>query len=336
MTSPNASRRDFLLAMGTLGLGAVAAACTGKSTPSPTPTGLPPDGGASTPPGGGTGSITAIEKGANAQLSVLSAASAEAPLAPGKQLFGFALTTSAGGLVTGGQPSVYLAKDQTSKPLGPFAADWFPFTGYEKTADTSPKSPIGGIYSLEVDLPSPGNWYLAAVAQNGAQQAVGVSVVPVTGKKLPNAVGSPATPVDTPVATTEAKLKQICTRQPPCHMHAISITDALKNGKPTVIVFSTPLLCESQLCGPVTDEQILVSQKYAGKGNFIHVEEFLPGRQLKPPAPTLENQAPGFKAWHLQSEPWIFVVGRTGRISARLGPGPVVAEQIEAELKRVL
>lgn len=332
MTRPNPSRRDFLLGMGALGLGAVAAACTGKASSQPTPsassTRIPPDGG--------TGSVKAIESGATAQLSVLSAASAQTPLAPGKQLLGFALSNSSGGLVTGGQPAVYLAKDQTSKPLGPLPADWFPFTGYAKTGDTSPKSPIGGVYSLEVDFPAPGNWYMAAVAQNGAQRAVGVSVVPVTGKTVPNAVGSPAIPVDTPVATTEAKLKQICTRVPPDHMHAISITDGLKNGKPTVIVFSTPLLCQSMLCGPVTDEQILVSEKYAGKANFIHVEEFLPGPQLKPPAPTLGNQSPGFKAWHLQSEPWIFVIDRRGLISARLGPGPVVAEQIEAELKRVL
>jgi len=45
-----------------------------------------------------------------------------------------------------------------------------------------------------------------------------------------------------------------------------------------VVNFGTPLLCESRLCGPVIDEQILVFQKYGpGQANFIHVEEFLPG-----------------------------------------------------------
>jgi hypothetical protein len=110
----------------------------------------------------------------------------------------------------------------------------------------------------------------------------------------------------------------------------------LGSGKPTVVVFATPLLCESRLCGPVTDEQILVSRAYAARANFIHVEEFLPGPQLQPPAAEAQNRSPGFKAWHLLSEPWVFVINRKGVISARLGPGPVVAPQIEQELKKVL
>ena len=56
----------------------------------------------------------------------------------------------------------------------------------------------------------------------------------------------------------------------------------------------------------------------------------------KPPIPTAANQSPGFKAWHLTSEPWCFVIDRKGVITAALGPGPVVAPQIEEELKRVL
>jgi len=119
-------------------------------------------------------------------------------------------------------------------------------------------------------------------------------------------------------------------------MHAVSLNAALRGGKPTVVVFPTPLLCESRLCGPVTDEQILVSERYGKKANFIHVEEFLPGPQLQPPAAEAQNRSAGFKAWHLLSEPWVFVIDRKGVISARLGPGPVVAPQIEQELRRVL
>jgi hypothetical protein len=119
-------------------------------------------------------------------------------------------------------------------------------------------------------------------------------------------------------------------------MHTVSLDAALGNGKPTVVTFSTPALCQSELCGPVTDEQILVSQKDRGKANFIHVEEFLRGPDLQYPAATGPNRSPGFKAWHLLSEPWVFVIDRKGVISARLGPGPVVAPQIEEELNKVL
>src|SRR5438067_9284190 len=57
------------------------------------------------------------------------------------------------------------------------------------------------------------------------------------------------------------------------------------NGKPSVAVFSTPLLCQSQLCGPVTDEVLLVYEQVGkDRANFIHVEEFLPGPDLEPDA----------------------------------------------------
>jgi hypothetical protein len=321
------SRREFLIALGAAGLGAAAVACTGSGSPKPTPS------GSSAAPN----SIIGLVDG-NEQLSLFSGGGeADAPLLPGKQLFGFALTTKAGSLLTGGTPQVYIAKDQTSPATGPVPATWYPFEGYDATHDTSPRSPIAqGLYSATIDFPDTGNWYVAAVAQGGSgQTAVGVGAVAVA-PTAPNAPGSKATSVKTPVATSGTALQQACTRTPPCHLHAISLDAALKNGKPTVVSFSTPALCQSELCGPVTDEQILVSEKQGGKANFIHVEEFLRGPDLKYPAATAPNRSPGFKAWHLLSEPWIFVIDRKGVISARLGPGPVVAPQIEEELKKVL
>jgi hypothetical protein len=321
------SRRDFLVALGALGLGAAAVACTSSS---------PPGASQPTGPSAQPGSIIALVDG-NEQLSLFSGGGeADAPLLPGKQLFGFALTTQQSSLVSGGSPQVYIATDQTSKAAGPFAATWYPFTGYEATHDHSPRSPIAqGLYSVELDFPKAGNWYVAAVAQGSSGTSVGVGAVAVAPTAA-NAPGSKATSVRTPVATSGTALQQICTREPACHMHAVSLDAALGNGKPTVVTFSTPALCQSQLCGPVTDEQILVSRQYGKKANFIHVEEFLRGPDLQSPAATAPNRSPGFKAWHLLSEPWVFVIDRKGVISSRLGPGPVVAPQIEQDLKKVL
>jgi hypothetical protein len=120
-------------------------------------------------------------------------------------------------------------------------------------------------------------------------------------------------------------------------MHYVSLDDALRNGLPTVIVFATPLLCESQTCGPVVDEQVLVFEKYGpSRANFIHVEEFLPGRDLKPPAPTVKNLSPAFKSWKFDTEPWVIVIDRRGVVRARLGPSATAAEQIESALRPLL
>jgi len=74
------------------------------------------------------------------------------------------------------------------------------------------------------------------------------------------------------VATSPAGLAKICTRNPVCPTHAISLDQALRSGRPTVVSFATPLLCTSRMCGPVVDEQILAFQTLRSQANFIHVE----------------------------------------------------------------
>jgi hypothetical protein len=111
-------------------------------------------------------------------------------------------------------------------------------------------------------------------------------------------------------------------------MHAISLDDALTNGKPTVVSFATPLLCQSQLCGPVVDEQLLVYQKVGAQtANFIHVEEF-PERDASKPAPA-------FLAWKFTTEPWVIVIDKKGTIRSRF-EGTITAAQIEEALRPLL
>jgi hypothetical protein len=269
---------------------------------------------------------------------MISTASPDTPVNPGKNRFGFALSSPANNsLVTGGNPQVYLAKDQTSKAVGPFGAQWFPLSGYDQTGDRSPRSPIAvGVFVVELDVPGPGTWLVTATTDaNGQRGVADPNSLTVVSGPLATAAGAKAISTPTPVATTDAKIAAICTREPVCHMHAISLDDALRDGRPTVAGFATPLLCESQLCGPVIDEQILASQRFGSKANFIHVEEFLPGPDHTPPAPSLQTQSPAFKAWHLTTEPWVFVIDRKGviRFSAN---GPVAAPEIEAAVESLL
>jgi hypothetical protein len=261
--------------------------------------------------------------------------SSNTPVPAGSVRFSFALSDVKGGLITGGSPQVYASKDQTSKAVGPAAATWYPFTAYDLTHDTSPKTQLLGTYAAEIALPESGDWIIGVLAQGGSVTGFGTAAQPVATGNVPHAPGTKATTVATPVATTDAAIAAICTRTPVCHLHAVSLDAALKNGKPTVVSFATPLLCESQLCGPVVDEQILAGEHTGAKANFIHVEEFLPGPTHTPPPATLENQSPAFKAWGLDTEPWVFVIDRHGVIRASF-EGPVTAPQIEAVLQPLL
>ena len=312
------TRREVLTA---IPLAFVAAACT-KSA------GKPPPGPSPSP-----GSIDAIKLGAT-ELSLLQA---QSELTTGKSLFSFGLTTQDGKLLLGGSPSAYAAQDPAaSGALGPFTATSYKFTAGDVFKDNAPRSDLTGFYVAEVDLPKPGSWTVVAVATLASAKAVGVGLVTVVARPTVAPIGSKALSTKTPMATTTDALKQICTRDPPDTMHYVSLDKALMSGKPTVVVFSTPLLCESRMCGPVTDEvYALFKGMGAARANFIHVEEFLPGPTLTPPPATEENQSPPFKAWHLLTEPWTFVIDGRGIIRARF-EGPVVASEIAAALQPLL
>jgi hypothetical protein len=167
---------------------------------------------------------------------------------------------------------------------------------------------------------------VAAAVQADGGRAVGQGGVPVAAE-VPAAVGSKAKPLATPVATTAAGRKKICTREPACPLHEISLDDALKAGRPTVVNFGTPQLCTSQICGPVVDEQMVVADKVGDKASFVHVEIY-PSRDTSKPVKALTEY--GFT-----TEPWLLVVDRDGMIRARY-EGPVTAGQIETALRPLL
>jgi hypothetical protein len=255
------------------------------------------------------------------------------PIQRGTNIVAFDLSEgTTGQLMEGGSPEVYLTREGDVVPLGPYHATWSPFTGYAQTVDHSPKSAIPGVYFVQLDFPRVGVENVLATSPLGRSHGVGRAIVYVGEPKVA-LVGSKATSVKTPVATTEKGLREVCTRQPPDPMHYISLDHALKNGKPTVAVFSTPLFCESQLCGPVTDEVLLLYQKYGKtKANFVHIEEFLPGPDLKPDASKL---SPGFVAWKFTTEPWVIVIDGKGIIRARF-IGPATAPMIDEALTPLL
>ncbi len=308
------SRRELLrlagVGGGALGLAALLAACGGDDQPG---------GSAGAAP---AGSLKALQADAT-QLSLLGA---QSQLQVGVSLYTFGLSTPDNRLVTGGSPQIWVAKNDTGRAAGPFPTRWFELTAYEETKDGSPRSPLTGFYGAEVEFPEAGDWMVAATLEVDGGRSVGRGAVPVSAE-VPAAVGSKAKPLATPVATSPAGRKKICTREPACPLHAISLDDALSAGRPTVVNFGTPLLCTSQMCGPVVDEQMVVADKLGTKASFIHVEIY-PSRNTAKPVRALTEY--GFS-----TEPWMLVVDRDGVIRARY-EGPVTAGQIEDALRPLL
>jgi hypothetical protein len=304
----------LLVALAVLGAACGSDAPPTTSGPANSPSGSP----------AATGSIGELTQGAP-QLSLLIAQSV---VLTGKGDITFGLVTGGGDLVTGGTAQLYAAPDQTSPALGPFPGTFHQYTAFQEFPSDSPISPLTGFYVAEVELPNAGNWVFAGVPDGGPQQGVGTAILPATEGPIPAQVGTKALSVETPVGTTDAELRAISTRDPPDPMHYLSLDKALANGKPTVVNFGTPLLCESRMCGPVVDEVIKVYTDIGkDQANFVQVEIY-PERDVNKPAPP-------FLAYGFNTEPITLVIDRDGVIQARW-EGPVTYQQIEAALQPLL
>jgi hypothetical protein len=143
-------------------------------------------------------------------------------------------------------------------------------------------------------------------------------------------VGDEAPRIHTPTkASVGGDIKKIDTRDPPDDMHDVDFAKVVGK-KPVVLVFATPLLCQSRVCGPVVDIADEVKAKRGKEADFIHMEIYTDNQVEK-------GFRPQVLAWHLPTEPWLFAIDRNGIIRARLEGAFSVAElnkAIDAAVKR--
>jgi hypothetical protein len=119
----------------------------------------------------------------------------------------------------------------------------------------------------------------------------------------------PAIATDTP-ATVGGNTTLLTTRVPPDDMHAVSFSNVLGK-RPIALLFSTPQLCQSRVCGPVTDIAAELEHQFGNRVEFIHQEVYVNNQPS-------QGLRPQLKAFHLETEPWLFTVNRRGVIAARL------------------
>jgi hypothetical protein len=132
--------------------------------------------------------------------------------------------------------------------------------------------------------------------------------------------------MDTPTVGQEP-IEKIDTRDPHDDMHSVNFRDALGK-KPIVLVFATPQLCQSRVCGPVVDVAEELKAKYGKQADFIHMEIYNDNDVAK-------GFRPQVLKWGLPTEPWVFTIKRDGTIAARI-EGAYSADELDAAIKKAL
>jgi hypothetical protein len=127
--------------------------------------------------------------------------------------------------------------------------------------------------------------------------------------------GSPLPPADTATTAQAFKVDPICTRVPMCPFHTVNLRDALGQGKPVVVLLSTPAYCQTAVCGPILD---LLIEQVATRTDItvIHSEVY------ENPKDNIENLAKAQlaalpKAYHMEWEPALFVTDAANVLQAR-------------------
>lgn len=175
-----------------------------------------------------------------------------------------------------------------------------------------------GVYAVDsLAFPEPGVWRVEATIEVDGTAESATAQFEVLSEPIVPVIGDPAIAVDHPVVGDDGDPAVLDSRArdgeqlPDPQLHEASIEDALDAGRPSLILFATPVYCSSRFCGPITDMVAELAAEYADRATFVHVEIWS----------DFENRAlnPAAEAWVATDdgrilEPWLFLVDGDGTI----------------------
>lgn len=177
-----------------------------------------------------------------------------------------------------------------------------------------------GVYAAKTAFDRAGFWQVEVTARVDGKERTGTGAFSVSEKHLVPAPGDAAIPSENlTMATADAPKAGIDSRAggsgevPDPSLHGTTVAAALAAKRPTVVVLSTPVYCQSRFCGPVTDVVEELAGVYGDRASFVHIEIWrdFQGKVINKSA----------AEWLLRdgdlTEPWVYVIGADGRITAR-------------------
>jgi hypothetical protein len=232
---------------------------------------------------------------------------------PGPYRFAFGLIGSDNHFVYG-PSAVYVAPSRSAPAQGPYPApidSMLVQPQFQSTTVAQDPLAIKGIYEAQVPLSKPGLWAALVLTRTPQGWLAGVTQFLVRSSTNIPSVGQLPPRIHTPTAASVGgDLAKIDTRIPPDDMHRVDFASVIGR-RPVALLFATPALCQSRVCGPVTDIVLQLEHEFGSRMTFIHNEVYVDNNAAK-------GLRPQLLAFHLQTEPWLFTFNREGRIAVRL------------------
>ena len=111
-------------------------------------------------------------------------------------------------------------------------------------------------------------------------------------------------------------------------MHEVDFADAVGK-KPIVLLFATPLLCQSRVCGPVVDIAEQVKDEFRDQADFIHMEIYNDNEIAKGPRPQVSAFRPADRSRGCSRS------DTQGKIAARM-EGAFSVRELEDAVKKAV
>jgi hypothetical protein len=243
-------------------------------------------------------------------------------------------------LLTSGSVAVTLSPFQNG-PGTPVSgqAGYVPAPGTEADTGAPHLSDPGvarGVYEFDGTFDAAGVWQ-ADVSFDIQGQHVALSTqFQVAEKPALPAPGQKALKTDNLTMRSKVNPQAIDSRAqdgaavPDPELHQDTIAGAIAAHRAALVLFATPVYCQSQFCGPSTDALEQIAKTGPKDADYIHVEIWADYNEKK------VNQAAA--QWLLHNgdltEPWLYLIAPDGTIKDRWGP-LFDPRQVMSELRQV-
>lgn len=170
-------------------------------------------------------------------------------------------------------------------------------------------------YPVPLTAPGAGTYRVCTVV-GGHRLDAAVQVDGPDAVAIPQA-GDPMPAVETPTTADRRGVDPICTRNPICPFHQVSLAQALAERRPTALLISTPAYCQVAICGPVLDVLLSQQSHFGPRVTMIHAEVYQSGKAAAANIASAEV-SDTVKAFKLPFEPSLILAGADGTIAQRL------------------